>query len=61
MIDNSGFLRVVTLNSLGRVLPLKFSPFINKSLISNLFSTTLSIIGNLFVPPHFAYLIDVIN
>ena len=53
MIDNSGFLGVVTLNSPGGVLPRWFSPLVNKSLVSNLLSTTLSIIGDLFVPPRF--------
>ena len=41
-IDNSGFSRVVTLNSPDGVLPRWFSPFINKSLVSNLFSTAFS-------------------
>ena len=53
MIDNSGFLGVVTLNSPGGVLPRWFSPLVNKSLVSNLLSATLSIIGDLFVPPRF--------
>ena len=49
MIDNSGFLGVVTLKSPGGVLPRWFSPFVNKSLESNLFSTAFSIIGDFFV------------
>ena len=40
---------MVTLNSLGGVLPRWFSPFVNKSLISNLFSAAFSLIGDLFV------------
>ena len=51
--DNSGFSGVVTLNSHGGVLPRWFSPLVNKSLVSNLLSATLSIIGDLFVPPRF--------
>ena len=58
MIDNSGFLRVVTLNSHDGVLSRKFSPFVNKSLVSNLFSTALSIIGDLFVPSRFVCVIE---
>ena len=49
MIDNSGFLGVVTLNSPDGVLPRWFSPFVNKSLVSNLFSTTSNLVGDLFV------------
>ena len=37
-IDNSGFLGVITLKSPGGVLPRWFSPFVNKSPMSNLFS-----------------------
>ena len=40
--DNNGFSGVVTLNSPGRVLPRWFSPFVNKSPMSNLISTTFS-------------------
>ena len=53
MIDNSRFLRVVTLKSSGGVLPQWFSPFVNKSPMSNLISVSFSIIGDLFVPPHY--------
>ena len=49
MIDNSGFSGVVTLSSPDEVLPWSFSPFVNKSPVSNLFSATLSIIGDLFM------------
>ena len=47
--DNSGFLRVVTLNSPGGVLPRWFSLFINKSPVSNLFSVAFNLDGDLFV------------
>ena len=49
MIDNSKFLEVVTLKSTGGVLPQWFFPFINKSPMSNLFSTTFRYFGDLFV------------
>ena len=52
--NNSGFQRIVTLNSPGGVLPQWFSQFINKSPVSNLFSAALSIINDLFVTPRFA-------
>ena len=42
MIDNSGFSGMVTLNSLGRVLPRWFSLFVNKSPVSNLFFAAFS-------------------
>ena len=42
MIDNGGFSRVVTLNLPSRVLPWWFSPFVNKSHVSNLFSVAFS-------------------
>ena len=42
MIDNSGFSGVVTLNSPDGVLPQWFSPFANKSPMSNLFSAAFS-------------------
>ena len=47
--DNSEFSGVVTLKLLGGVLRRWFSPFLNKSPVSNLFSTILSLIGDLFV------------
>ena len=49
MIDNSGFLGEVTLKSPREVLPRWFSPFVNKSPVSNLFSTTFKSFGDLFV------------
>ena len=42
MIDNSGFLGVVTLKSPSGVLSRWFSPFVNKSPILNLFSVAFS-------------------
>ena len=49
--DNSEFSGVITLNSTGGVLPMWFSPFVNKSLVSNLFSTEFNLVGDLFVLP----------
>ena len=42
MIDNSGLLEVMTLNLFGGVLPRRFSPFVNTSLVSNLLSAVFS-------------------
>ena len=42
---------MVTLNSSGGVLPWWFSPFVNKSLVPNLFSTAFNLVGDLFVLP----------
>ena len=61
VIDNSGFLGVVTLKSLGGVLPQWFFPFVNKSPASNLFSAAFSIIGDLFVLPRYCMKFDLIN
>ena len=47
--NNSEFSGVVTLNSLGKVLPQWFSPFVNKSPVSNLFSAAFNLVGDLFV------------
>ena len=47
--DNSRFSRVVTLNSPDGVLPWWFSPFVNKSPVSNLFSVKFNLVGDLFV------------
>ena len=58
MIDNSGFSGVVTLNSPGGVLPRWFSPFINKSSITNLFSIAFNLVGDLFVLPHLLHVIE---
>ena len=55
--DNSGFLGVVTLNSLGGVLPQWFSPFVNKSPVLNLFSAAFNLVGDLFVLPRFLHVI----
>ena len=49
--DNSGFSGIVTLNSSDGVLPRWFSPFINKSLVSNLFFVAFNLVGDLFVLP----------
>ena len=40
---------MMTLNSPDGVLSQWSSPFINKSLVSNLFSTAFSLVGDLFV------------
>ena len=48
MIDNNGFLGVVNLNSLGGVLPQWFSPFVNKSPVSNLFFAVFNLIDDFF-------------
>ena len=40
---------MVTLNSPSRVLSRWFSPFVNKSLVSNLFSVAFNLVGSLFV------------
>ena len=61
MIDNSGFLGVVTLKSLGGVLPRWFSPFVKKLPVSNLFSAAFSIIGDLFVLLRYCMKFDLIN
>ena len=42
---------MVTLNSLGVVLPRWFSPFVNKAPMSNLFSAAFNLVGDLFVLP----------
>ena len=43
-----GFSAVVTLNSPGGVLLRWFSPFVNKSPMSNLFSAAFNLVGDLF-------------
>ena len=43
---------MVTLNSTGGVLPRWFSPFVNNSPVSNLFSIAFNLVGDLFVLPH---------
>ena len=47
---------MVTLNSLGRVLPQWFSPFVNKSSVSNLFSVAFNLVGDFFVLPRYCML-----
>ena len=42
---------MVILNSPGGVLPMWFFPFVNKSPVSNLFSTAFNLVGDLFVLP----------
>ena len=41
----------------GGVLPQRFSPFINKSPMSNLFSATFNLVGDLFVLPRLLHVI----
>ena len=53
--DNSGFSRVVTLNSPNGVLPWWVSL---KSPVSNLFSAAFGLIGDLFVLPRLLHLIE---
>ena len=48
---------MVTLNSLGGVLPWWFSPFVNKSSMSNLISVAFSFSGDLFVLSHLLHVI----
>ena len=54
--DNSGFLGVVTLNLPGGFLPQWFFLFVNKSSVSNLFSATFNLVGDLFVLPYYCML-----
>ena len=56
--DNSGFSRMVTLNSPGGVLSRWFSPFVNKSSMSNLFSAAFNLVGGLFVLPRLLHVIE---
>ena len=49
---------MVTLNSLGGILPQWFSPFANKSLVSNLFSAAFNLVGDLFVLPRLLHVIE---
>ena len=56
--DNSGFSGVVTLNSPNGVLPRWFFLFVNKSPMSNLFSASFSLIGDLFVLPRLIHVIE---
>ena len=58
MIDNSEFSGVVTLNSPSEVLLQWFSPIVNKSLVSNLFSAAFNLVGDLFVLPRSLHVIE---
>ena len=58
MIDNSGFLGVVILKSPGGVLPWWFSPFVNKSHVSNLFSAAFNLVSDLFVLSRLLHVIE---
>ena len=49
---------MVILNSPSGVLPQWFSPFINKSLVSNLFFAAFNLVGNLFVLPRLLHVIE---
>ena len=48
---------MVTLNSLGGVLPRWFFLFVNKSLMSNLIFTAFSLSGDLFILLHLLHVI----
>ena len=56
--DNSGLSRVMTLNLPGGVLPQWFSPFVNKSPMSNLFFAAFNLVGDLFVLPRLLHVIE---
>ena len=49
---------MVTLNSPDGVLPWWFSLFVNKSPMSNLFSVTFNLVGDLFVLPRLLHIIE---
>ena len=49
---------MVTLNSPGEVLLRWFSPFVNKSPVSNLFSAAFNLVGDFFVLPHLLHVIE---
>ena len=49
---------MMTLNSPGGILPRWFSPFVNKSPVSNLFSTAFNLVGDLFVLPRLLHEIE---
>ena len=49
---------MVTLNSPGGVLHWWFSLFVNKSLMSNLFSTAFNLAGDLFMLPRLLHVIE---
>ena len=56
--DNSGFSGVVTLKSPGRVLALRFFPFVNKSSCQLYFPLHINLVGDFFVLPHLLYVIE---
>ena len=49
---------MVTLNSLGEILPRWFSPFVNKSHVSNLFSAAFNLVSDLFVLSRLLHVIE---
>ena len=49
---------MVILNSSSGVLPQCFSPFVNKSPVSNLFSIAFNLVGDLFVLPYLSHVIE---
>ena len=48
----------MTINSSGGVLLQWFSPFVNKSPMSNLFFAAFNLVGDLFVLPHLLHVIE---
>ena len=48
----------MTLNSPSGVLSRWFSPFVNKSPMSNLFSASFNLVGNLFMLPRLLNVIE---
>ena len=56
--DNSGFSGVMTLNSPSRILLRWLFLFVNKSLVSNLFSVAFNLVGDLFVLPRILHVIE---
>ena len=50
--DNNGFSRMMTLKSPGRVLPWRFSPFVNKSPCQLYFPLHINLVGDSFIRPH---------
>ena len=49
---------MVTLNSLGRILPRWFSLFVNKSPVSDLFFAAFNLVGDLFMLPCLLHVIE---
>ena len=56
--DNNGFAGMVTLNSPGEVLSQWFSPFVNKSPMTNLFSSIFNLVDDFFVLLHLLHVIE---